>query len=87
MAKRKRQRKNAIYGMSDSDKAKIVAIARHTLPSLILAVLAIEYRSYPRKSEAGSVEQEFWVKVSKSTSNLASGMDKWVNEWQDEEEP
>lgn len=77
MAKRKKKK----VSMS-----AIIALARHTLPHHILQALAREYRDYPRKSEAGSAEQEFWVKVSKSTANLGSGMSKWADEWQDAEE-
>jgi len=59
-------------------------LAREYLPSQILETLAREYRGYPRRSSTGA-EQEFWIKVSRSTANLASGMDKWVEEWLDEE--
>lgn len=82
MAKRKKKK----GGRVQIDLSAVIKAARTTLPHFILQALAREYRSYPRASEAGSAEQEFWVKVSKSTANLGSGMEKWVNEWQEEEE-
>jgi hypothetical protein len=78
---RKRKRKS-------SKKPKLLALktlARHYLPGTLLKVLAKEYKKYPGKSHTDA-EHEFWIKVSRSTANLASGMEKWVGEWVDEEE-
>jgi len=61
------------------------SIARKYSPATILQVLAKEYAKYPSKSRTDA-EHEFWVKVSRSTANLSSGMTKWVEEWIDEEE-
>lgn len=83
MARHKRKKKEKKQRGTIAD---VVRLARHTLPHFILQALAKEYRDYPLKSEAGSAEQEFWVKVAKSTANLGSGMEKWSNEWQEEEE-
>ena len=80
MAKRKKR-----GGRVQIDLSAVIKAAKTTLPHFILQALAKEYQSYPRASKAGSAEQEFWVKVSKSTANLASGMEKWADEWQDEE--
>ncbi len=81
MAKRRKK-----GGLVQIDLSAVIKAARKTLPHFILQALAKEYRSYPRAARAGSAEQEFWVKVSKSTANLGSGMEKWVDEWQSEEE-
>lgn len=81
MARRKKKRNERVQ----VNLSAVIKAARTTLPHFILQALAKEYRSYPRAARAGSAEQEFWVKVSKSTANLASGMSKWVDEWQDEE--
>ncbi|NRH21525.1 hypothetical protein HOO68_05800 [Candidatus Gracilibacteria bacterium] len=32
-----------------------------------------------------AAEQEFWIKCERSTGNLASGMEKWLEEMIDEE--
>lgn len=82
MARHKRKKKEKKV---KGTLANVVQVARHMLPHFILGALAKEYRGYPRASEPGSAEEEFWVKVSKSTANLASGMEKWANEWQEEE--
>lgn len=68
------------------DLSAVIKAARTTLPHFIVQALAKEYRSYPRAAKAGSAAQEFWVKVSKSTANLGSGMEKWSDEWQSEED-
>jgi len=60
-------------------------LARKFTPGAILKTLAKEYKKYPRKSKTDA-EYEFWIKVSRSTANLASGMEKWVEEWLDEED-
>lgn len=60
-------------------------LARKYSPATLLQVLAKEYAKYPAKSRTDA-EHEFWVKVSRSTANLSSGMTKWVEEWLDEEE-
>lgn len=83
MARKKKRQAPRVHR---ADLAAVVEAARTILPHFILQALAREYRDYPRKSEAGSAEQEFWVKVSKSTANLGSGMEKWSDEWQDEED-
>lgn len=36
-------------------------------------------------SKSGA-EQDFWIKAERSTANLSSGMEKWIEEWIDEEE-
>lgn len=59
-------------------------LARKYMPSTLLHVLAKEYAKYPSKSRTDA-EYEFWVKVSRSTANLSSGMEKWVEEWLEDE--
>lgn len=61
------------------------SLARKYSPATILQVLSKEYAKYPAKSRTDA-EHEFWIKVSRSTANLSSGMTKWVEEWIDEEE-
>jgi len=67
------------------DGSAIVGIARKVWPHAILKALAKEYKSYPRHAR-NRAEFEFWDKVSKSTANLASGMEKWMDEFGEDDE-
>lgn len=63
--------------------ADIVAKARKAMPHVILQALAKEYKSYIKKSRSRA-EEWFWVKCSRATANLGSGMEKWLDEMLDE---
>lgn len=79
MAKHTRKHKRS------KDASAVVAIARKAMPHDILQALANEYKRYPRRSQTDG-QYEFWIKVAKSTANLASGMAKWAEEMYDEDE-
>lgn len=77
MAKRKRKSERS------RDASAIIAIARKVWPHSILQALAKEYRNYPRHAR-NREEQDYWIKIAKSTANLGSGMEKWMEEMLDE---
>jgi len=77
---RKRKRKSV-----EKIKSKLLPIIRSTAPHIILNVLSREYSSYVTRRQSDA-EHEFWIKVSRSTANLGSGMEKWLEEWLDEED-
>jgi len=60
-------------------------LSRKFRPDQILHELSVLYEEY---SAAGATESEveFWLKCSRATGNLASGMNKWLYETVDEEE-
>ena len=81
MARKRKQRKTK---QSEVDR-KIAELARTVSPHTILRALNKEYKKYPRLSKS-EAEYEFWVKCERSTANLSSGMEKWLEEMIDEEE-
>jgi len=64
----------------------LLAIIRQHAPHDVLAVIAKEYEVYTRKGVASGAEYDYWVKCARSTANLSSGMEKWLQEWIEEEE-
>ena len=76
MAKKlhKQQLRNAVVKLSHTHR-----------PEEILHELSVVYEEY---SIAGKTEAEvdFWLKCSRSTANLASGMNKWLYEMAEDEE-
>lgn len=78
MAKRKRDK-----GEKQLAHALLPLVRKHT-PHAILQIMSKEYQSYLRRSRSDA-EHEFWVKCSRATANLSSGMEKWLEEWIDEE--
>ena len=64
--------------------ADIVTRARKAMPHVILQALAKEYKSYIHKSRS-TAEEEFWIKCSRASANLGSGMEKWLDEMLDED--
>jgi len=64
---------------------KIAELARTVSPHTILRALNKEYKKYPKLSKS-EAEYEFWIKCERSTGNLSSGMEKWLEEMIDEEE-
>lgn len=80
---RKKKRKS---GLSNEElKRKLLPLVREVVPHHILGMMSKEYSTYLRKSRSDA-EHEFWIKISRSTANLASGMEKWLEEWLDEDE-
>jgi len=64
------------------DAAAAVLKARSAMPHTILQALAKEYKSYIGKSRT-EAEEEFWIKCSRASANLGSGMEKWLEEMLD----
>jgi len=83
MARKRARKKQRVS--TEELKRKLLPVVRSVAPHQILGIMAREYASYVRKSQSDA-EHEFWVKVSRSSANLSSGMEKWLEEWIDEEE-
>ena len=81
MARKRKQRKTK---RSDIER-KVAELARTVSPHIILRALNKEYRKYPKLSKSDA-EYEFWVKCERSTANLSSGMEKWLEEMIEEED-
>lgn len=60
-------------------------VSRQFKPDDILHELSVLYEEY---SIAGTTEAEveFWLKCSRATGNLSSGMEKWLHEMVEEQE-
>lgn len=80
--KRKSQQKSMSY---DELKRVLLPLVQRVAPNHILEIMSNEYGKYVRVSKS-SAEQDFWIKAERSTANLSSGMEKWIEEWIDEEE-
>lgn len=72
-----------------SQKAKLGSIvsrlARKFRPDEILHELSTIYEEYSIASTT-EAEVDFWLKCSRATGNLSSGMSKWLDEMVDEQE-
>lgn len=65
--------------------ADIVTKAQKVMPHVILQALAKEYKTYINKSRSNA-EEEFWIKCSRASANLGSGMEKWLDEMLDDDD-
>lgn len=83
MAKKKKKTKK--QKIRKSSISTLVQLCREFSPDSLLKVMAKEYKKYPSLSRS-EAEHEYWIKVSRSSANLASGMEKWLNEMIDEED-
>jgi len=82
-----RKRKYKQHKAKKSEVEKTIArLAQTATPHMILGALNKEYRKYPKLSGT-QAEYEFWVKCERSTGNLSSGMEKWLEEMLDEDDP
>lgn len=81
MAKRRKRTQQSVNGLRE----KLLPLLRSVAPHTILGIMSREYGAYMRKSRSDA-EHEFWLKATRSSGNLASGMEKWLDEWMDEDE-
>jgi hypothetical protein len=63
----------------------IERLSKRFLPDDILYELSILYEEFSVGSET-EAEVEFWLKCSRATGNLSSGMEKWYDEMKEEKE-
>lgn len=59
-------------------------LSRRWKPDDILYELSILYEEFSIAAET-EAEVEYWLKCSKSTANLSSGMEKWFHEMIEEQ--
>lgn len=57
----------------------VVRLTRKSSPDVIQGELAKVYEEYSAYGDSES-EVEFWLKCSKASHNLSSGMNKWAHE-------
>ena len=81
--RRKKSRQQALS--YEELKRVLLPLVQRVAPNHILEIMSQEYGKYVRMSKSGA-EQDFWIKAERSTANLSSGMEKWIEEWIDEEE-
>lgn len=79
-----RKRKHVRKSKSGQVEKTMAELAKIASPHTILGALNKEYKKYPKLSKSDA-EYEFWVKCERSTANLSSGMEKWLEEMVDEE--
>lgn len=79
----KRKRKKRLASRDEVEKV-IRKVVETATPHTILGAINKIYKKYPSLSRSAA-EQEFWIKCERSTGNLASGMEKWLEEMIDEE--
>lgn len=60
-------------------------LSRKWKPDDILYELSMMYEELSIRSTS-EAEIEFWLKCSKATKNLSSGMEKWLGEMEEEQE-
>jgi hypothetical protein len=60
-------------------------LSRNFRPDEILHELSVVYEEYAIVSPT-EAEAAFWLKCGRATGNLASGMDKWLDEMVEEQE-
>ena len=63
----------------------IAKLTKKFLPDDILYELSLAYENNSVNSGT-EAEVEFWLKCSKATANLSSGMEKWLEEMKEEKE-
>jgi len=66
-------------------QSNIEKLARKVPPDDILHALSVLYEEYSVGSDS-EAEVEFWLKCSRATANLSSGMEKWMEEMKEEQE-
>lgn len=76
MAKKKKSQKARLQSI-------VGRLSRKFRPDEILHELSVLYEEYSVSSET-EAEVDFWLKCSRATGNLSSGMDKWIGELSDE---
>lgn len=81
MAKRRKRTQKSVSEL----RGKLLPLLKSAAPHIILGIMSREYGTYMRKSRSDA-EHEFWLKATRSSGNLASGMEKWLDEWMDEDD-
>lgn len=62
-----------------------IQLTRKFFPNQIQAALGQLYEEYAVASKTEG-EYEYWYKCSRASQNLSQGMEKWLDECEDEEE-
>jgi len=60
-------------------KRDLREIIHTTLPQIILSAMSHAYESHIKDSRTRA-EEDYWIKASRSTANLAGGMKKWMSQ-------